>query len=209
MKVDPETKKIALSLRRAQPQQWDDIVERYQVGEVVPGIVTKLVTFGAFARIEGPVEGLIHVSELVDKRIAHPREAVREGDILPLRIVRIEKDRHRLGLSLKQARERGEVMGFEFGADGDVMFIPSELRERFHDELAALDLPDRSEENGGRASAPVAARAAVDDLANAAPSAPSREEPEEVMQGSMAAALAGFMSDAEEDSDTIQQEENV
>jgi small subunit ribosomal protein S1 len=77
MKVDPETKKIALSLRRAQPQAWDDIVDKYQVGRVVPGMVTKLVTFGAFARIEGPVEGLIHVSELVDRRrgrLASPQD---------------------------------------------------------------------------------------------------------------------------------------
>src|SRR5207247_5572201 len=86
MKVDAEKKKIALSIRRAQPAHWDGIVDKYQVGEVVPGIVTKLATFGAFARIEGPVEGLIHVSELVDRRIAHAQEAVREGDILPLKI---------------------------------------------------------------------------------------------------------------------------
>ncbi len=112
MKVDSEKKKIALSIRRAQPAHWDGIVDRYQVGEVVPGIVTKLATFGAFARIEGPVEGLIHVSELVDRRINHSQEAVREGDILPLRIIRIERDRHRLGLSLKQARDRGEPWAF-------------------------------------------------------------------------------------------------
>ena len=85
MKVDAEKKKIALSIRRAQPAHWDGIVDKYQVGDVVPGIVTKLATFGAFARIEGPVEGLIHVSELVDRRIAHSQEAVREGDILPLK----------------------------------------------------------------------------------------------------------------------------
>jgi len=57
MKVDAEAKKIALSIRRAQPAQWDGIVDKYQVNDVVPGVVTKLVTFGAFARIEGPVEG--------------------------------------------------------------------------------------------------------------------------------------------------------
>ena len=111
MKVDPETKKIALSLRRAQPEEWDLIVDKYQVGRVVPGMVTKLVTFGAFARIEGPVEGLIHVSELVDRRIAHPKEVVREGDLLPLKIVRIERDRHRLGLSLRDARDEGDAHG--------------------------------------------------------------------------------------------------
>lgn len=138
MKVDAEKKKIALSIRRAQPAHWDGIVDKYQVGEVVPGIVTKLATFGAFARIEGPVEGLIHVSELVDRRISHSQEAVREGDILPLKIIRIERDRHRLGLSLKQARERGEYMGFRFTNDGEVIYVPEDIKARFKDEVAAI-----------------------------------------------------------------------
>jgi small subunit ribosomal protein S1 len=133
MKVDPETKKIALSLRRAQPEAWDEIVDKYQVGRVVVGMVTKLVTFGAFARIEGPVEGLIHVSELVDRRIAHPKEVVREGDLLPLKIVRIERDRHRLGLSLRDAREEGVRMGFSFSDAGEVIEVPDELRQEFED----------------------------------------------------------------------------
>ena len=57
MKVDPDTKKIALSLRRAQPERWEEIADKYHQGQMVVGRVTKLVTFGAFARIEGPVEG--------------------------------------------------------------------------------------------------------------------------------------------------------
>jgi small subunit ribosomal protein S1 len=133
MKVDPETKKIALSLRRAQPEEWDLIVDKYQVGRVVPGMVTKLVTFGAFARIEGPVEGLIHVSELVDRRIAHPKEVVREGDLLPLKIVRIERDRHRLGLSLREARDDGARMGFTFNDSGEVMIIPDDIKKEFEE----------------------------------------------------------------------------
>jgi small subunit ribosomal protein S1 len=128
MKVDPETKKIALSLRRAQPERWEGIVDRYQIGELVTGRVTKLVTFGAFARIDGPVEGLVHVSELVDRRINHPREVVTEGDILPLRIVRIERDRHRLGLSLRAARDEAERLGWEFNQDGSVSYVPEEIR---------------------------------------------------------------------------------
>ena len=98
---------------------------------MVPGVVTKLVTFGAFARIEGPVEGLIHVSELVDRRIAHPKEVVREGDLLPLKIVRIERERHRLGLSLREARDEGEGMGFRFSDGGEVIEVPADIREEF------------------------------------------------------------------------------
>lgn len=108
LKVDPDTKKIALSLRRAQPAAWDSVVDSYQVGQLVRGTITKLTNFGAFAHIDGPVEGLIHISELADRRITHPKEVVKEGDVLTLKIIRIEKDRHRLGLSLRQAIDEAE-----------------------------------------------------------------------------------------------------
>ena len=106
LRVDIENRKIALSLRRLQPEPWDTINERYAVGDTVNAVVTKLTNFGAFARVEsteGSVEGLIHISELTDRMITHPREVVREGDDVKLKILRIEPERRRLGLSLKQA----------------------------------------------------------------------------------------------------------
>lgn len=104
LRVDAEDKKIALSLRRLQPEPWETIHERYRVGDIVDATVTKLTNFGAFARLEGSVEGLIHISELSTGMIGHPREAVREGEELRLKILRIEPDRRRLGLSLKEAQ---------------------------------------------------------------------------------------------------------
>ena len=126
LKIDQEAKKIALSLRRAQPEQWEGLIDKYAVGQVVTGEVTKLAPFGAFARIEGPLEGLIHISELVDRRVTHPRDVVREGDTLPLKIVRIERDRHRLGLSLKQVRPQAEQMGYVFDENGSVIAGPGQ-----------------------------------------------------------------------------------
>lgn len=143
MKVDPETKKIALSLRRARPERWEEIADQYHQGQLVVGRVTKLVTFGAFARIDGPVEGLIHVSELVERRITHPKEVVQEGDVLPLRIVRIERDRHRLGLSLKAARDQAEADGWEFDADGAVAHAPEEVLRSVGDRLGLAPEPPR------------------------------------------------------------------
>ena len=135
LKIDSETKKIALSLRRAQPERWEEIVDRYRVNQIVPGRVTKLVTFGAFARIDGPVEGLVHVSELSDRRIQHPREVVKEGDILPLKIKRVERDKHRIGLSLREARDDAERMGWEFDNHGSVRAVPEYLREEIETKL--------------------------------------------------------------------------
>jgi small subunit ribosomal protein S1 len=152
MKVDPDTKKIALSLRRAQPERWEEIADRYHQGEMVVGRVTKLVTFGAFARIDGPVEGLVHVSELVDRRITHPKEVVREGEVLPLRIVRIERDRHRLGLSLKAARDQAENEGWEFNDFGGVATVPPEVMASVTARLGAAPEP-APDENAAEASA--------------------------------------------------------
>jgi len=126
LKIDQENKKIALSLRRAQPEQWEGLIDKYEVGQIVTGQITKLAPFGAFARIEGPLEGLIHISELVDRRVTHPHEVVKEGEILPLKIVRIERHRHRLGLSLKQARPQAEEMGYIFDESGSVLALPGQ-----------------------------------------------------------------------------------
>jgi small subunit ribosomal protein S1 len=182
MKVDQETKKIALSLRRARPELWEEIVDKYHVGQVVPGVITKLVTFGAFARIEGPVEGLVHVSELVDRRIAHPKEVVKEGDIVPLKILRVERDRHRLGLSLRRARDEGEDMGFVFSATGEVEYVPDSLREQLAAEApveAPAEAPaEAAVEAPVEAEAEAPAEAAVEALVEAEAEAPAEAEVE-------------------------------
>ena len=105
LRVDRDTMKIALSLRRLQPEPWDTIFDRYQVGDVVNATITKLADFGAFARLEDSIEGLIHVTELTSAVITHPREVVSEGSEVKVRILRIEVDRKRLGLSIRQAEE--------------------------------------------------------------------------------------------------------
>ena len=103
LRVDPENKKIALSLKRLRPEPWKTIHEKLAVHDVVDATITKLTNFGAFARVEGSVEGLVHISELTDRVVPHPREVVREGDKVRLKVLRIEPERRRLGLSLKQA----------------------------------------------------------------------------------------------------------
>jgi len=120
--VDRDNKKIALSLKRLQGEPWSRVNDKYQVGQVVNGKITKLAAFGAFAEIEPGIEGLIHISELSEDRITHPKQVVREGDELPLKIIRIEPARHRLGLSLRQAEEESydlEGGSYSVGDDAD------------------------------------------------------------------------------------------
>ncbi len=105
LSVDRERERIALSLKRLQPEPWTTVEERYKVGQLVTGTITKLASFGAFARLDDNIEGLIHISELADRRIQHPKEVVKEGDTVTLRVIRIDAARRRLGLSLKRATE--------------------------------------------------------------------------------------------------------
>jgi len=104
LNVDRERKRIGLSLKRLQPDPWTLVEERYSIGQLVRGTVTKLAKFGAFVRLENDdIEGLVHISELSDERITHPRERVKVGDELTLRVIRIDPEHRRVGLSLKQA----------------------------------------------------------------------------------------------------------
>lgn len=104
LNVDHDRKRIGLSLKRREDDPWTVIQKKYQIGQLVKGTITKLAKFGAFARVEGEdeIEGLIHVSELADGHIEHPREVVTEGQPLTLRVLKIDADKRRMGLSLKR-----------------------------------------------------------------------------------------------------------
>ncbi len=121
LSIDPQTKKIALSLKKAQPDPWTLVEERYKVGDVVQGTITKLAKFGAFARIDDGIEGLIHLTELTDGSVDKPQDVVNEGQQVSLRVIAINSQRRRLGLSLRQAQ-------------GDTL-LPVEVPDEFDDDL--------------------------------------------------------------------------
>ena len=97
--VLPEERRVQLSLKRLKPDPWETVAQRYQVGQVVEGVVTTVTHFGAFVRLEEGVEGLLHVSEIGDSEASHPREIVREGQPIRVRIVSIDPAARRIGLS--------------------------------------------------------------------------------------------------------------
>jgi small subunit ribosomal protein S1 len=117
LSVDNDRKRIALSIKRTQSEPWSTVSERYHLGQTVEGTITQLASFGAFARIEDGVEGLIHVSEMGDGRVQHPRDVVQEGDTVQARIIRIDPARKRMGLSMRQSGE---------GADQDADTAPAD-----------------------------------------------------------------------------------
>ncbi len=103
--IDRNKNRIALSIKRLTPEPWTTIEDRYQIGQLVNGTITKLASFGAFARVDDGIEGLIHVSELSDKRVNHPKEVVKEGETYQLRVIKIDSAKRRLGLSLKRVND--------------------------------------------------------------------------------------------------------
>jgi small subunit ribosomal protein S1 len=100
--VDREKKRIGLSIRALQEDPWRERVSKFKVGQLVEGVITRLTKFGAFARLEGDIEGLIHISEISEERIEHPRERLRDGEVVTLRIIRIDLEQRRIGLSLRK-----------------------------------------------------------------------------------------------------------
>jgi small subunit ribosomal protein S1 len=103
--VDRNRGRVGLSLKRLQPDPWQFVEERYHVGQIVDGVVTHVVDFGAFARVEEGLEGLIHVSELADGGVSHPRDVIGEGDAVRALIINVDGERRRMGLSLRQLDE--------------------------------------------------------------------------------------------------------
>ena len=118
--INHERGRISLSIRRLQPDPWHSTVADFKVGDIIDGTVTKLVNFGAFVRVRDGLEGLIHISELSHQRVAHPGDVVHEGQSLKLKIISLDSERHRLGLSLKQAEEPPARPVVEAGAPGAV-----------------------------------------------------------------------------------------
>ncbi len=103
IRLDPENHRIALSRKRVLPNPWDDIGDRYVPSTIVPITITRVVDFGAFAQLEPGVEGLIHISELADIAVAEPLKSVKRGDEIEVKILRVDQQRQRIGLSRRQA----------------------------------------------------------------------------------------------------------
>jgi small subunit ribosomal protein S1 len=124
--IDREHKRIGLSMKRQEDDPWLQIVRHYTPGQLVQATVTKLTKFGAFARlVDAPeIEGLIHISELADYRVSHPREVVLVGDVVTLRIIKISLDQRRLGLSLRQV-DSAKFMDQDWQAIADEVGTPA------------------------------------------------------------------------------------
>ncbi len=103
--VKPNQRKIALSLKRLLPDPWEHVEERFRAGDVIDGVVTHIVHFGVFVRLDEGIEGLIHVSELSDTPYVDPHVVVTEGQEVRVRVLHVDGENRRLALSLRQVDE--------------------------------------------------------------------------------------------------------
>lgn len=105
LRLDSEGKRIGLSLKRLQPNPWSIVEEMYHVGQLIEGIVSRTAQFGAFVSLEPGIEALLHVSQIADPPPADASVLIREGETLLMRVISVEADKQRLGLSLKEVTE--------------------------------------------------------------------------------------------------------
>jgi len=115
LEVNEEQKRIALSLKRLHPDPWQKAEERYRPGQLVHGVITNIVGFGAFARVEDGLEGLIHISELADGEVTHPHHIVHEGQEVTVQVLHVDAANRRLALSLRRAAMSAVNRGAQSG----------------------------------------------------------------------------------------------
>jgi small subunit ribosomal protein S1 len=107
VEIDADRERIGLSIRRLQPNPWETIDQRYALGQLVSGPVTNVAPFGAFVQIEDAVEGLIHASELDADPQTQPRDLLQPGQHITAKIISLDKQRQRMGLSLRRVSDNG------------------------------------------------------------------------------------------------------
>lgn len=161
--IDKDKKRIGLSIRQLLQDPWIEKASRYQVGQLLEGSITRLTKFGAFARIDDDIEGLIHISEISEKRIEHPKEVLKEGDVVTLRVIKVDPENHRIGLSLR----RVDSMAY---ADMDWMALEEMIDLPEVDNVESKPVAEDSTESKPVAEDDTASKPVAEDNAESTPS---------------------------------------
>jgi small subunit ribosomal protein S1 len=148
--IDRDRQRISLGLKQTQEDPWQRVVDTYNVGDELEGTVTKVVTFGAFVEILDGVEGLVHISELAQHHVENPRELIRPGDPVRVRILEIDSERRRLSLSIK--RVEGQVLPIQGRADESSVALDDVPELGLSEDVFAQAPEDASASEAGAAS---------------------------------------------------------
>lgn len=141
LSVNQERKRIALGLKQMDPDPWEtDIPQRYQAGQLVQGKVTKITNFGVFVGLEDGLEGLLHISELADHKVEHAEDLVKVGDEIEVKVLRVDIEERKIGLSRKRVDWTGDQDQAANAAGGDGR-AEQELRGGLGEESGPLIKP--------------------------------------------------------------------
>jgi small subunit ribosomal protein S1 len=154
LEVSPENQRISLGLKQAQEDPWAGISNRYQIGQLIKGKVSKLASFGAFIELEEGVDGLVHISQISDDHVAKIRDVLQPGQEVEARVIKIDPVDRRIGLSIKAAKLSDE----EFVVD-DSMLEGLRPGEDLVDLAGAFDAALSSADNAPEEWSPGASKA--------------------------------------------------
>ncbi|WP_066647653.1 bifunctional 4-hydroxy-3-methylbut-2-enyl diphosphate reductase/30S ribosomal protein S1 [Christensenella timonensis] len=132
MNVDPEKKRISLGLKQLEPKPWDKAPEKYIVGDTVEGTVVRIMPFGAFVSLEPTIDGLIHISQVTNRRLEKVEEELRIGDKVTAKIMEVNPAKKRISLSIRALMDEPEKAAKK-EADG------KEREEKFHYEIPPVE----------------------------------------------------------------------
>jgi small subunit ribosomal protein S1 len=105
LNIDAENQRLSLGLKQLSTDVWDDYFSHHKVGDIVEGKIVRLTTFGAFVELAEGVEGLVHVSELDEKRVERPEDAFKPGDSFPMKIIKVQEGEKKIGLSIRAVKQ--------------------------------------------------------------------------------------------------------
>lgn len=127
---DKENNKISLGLKQMMEEPWENINEKYRIGDIVEGKIVRLVDFGAFVELEPGVDGLVHISQISDRHIAKPSEEVQVGQRVKVKIIDLNKESRRIGLSIKEAVENSNIEDIQKNNDDEPTTIGEILKSK-------------------------------------------------------------------------------
>ncbi|MBA73558.1 MAG: 30S ribosomal protein S1 [Verrucomicrobiales bacterium] len=116
LEIDKESQRISLGVKQLETDPWDEIGNRFTVGDLVKGTVAKIAAFGAFVQLEDDVDGLVHISQLSEEHVGKVKEVVNIGDEVEARVIKVDKAERRIGLSIKAASYTEEQLKKETAA---------------------------------------------------------------------------------------------
>ncbi|HTL66324.1 MAG TPA: 30S ribosomal protein S1 [Lacunisphaera sp.] len=111
--VDPQQQRISLGMKQLSTDPWSDIDSYFRIGDVVPGVISKITTFGAFVELKDGIDGLVHISQIQEDRVDKVKDVLKPGQEVTARVIKIDREQRRIGLSIKAANYSAEQLAQE------------------------------------------------------------------------------------------------